>query len=86
MVLAAGLYFREQSSPLYTVDTAGKAVEVGCGAAVRQQGTGSAAGEAARVYCNSRRIGAIIVWFVLINFAHCSTSVSFSRGRSLECV
>ena len=28
MVLASGLYFREQSSTLYTVITAGKAVKV----------------------------------------------------------
>ena len=35
MVLAAGLYFREQSSPLYMVDTAGKAVEVGYSAVGR---------------------------------------------------
>ena len=34
-VPAAGLYFREQSSPLYMVDTAGKAVEVGYSAAGR---------------------------------------------------
>ena len=35
MVLAAGSYFREQSSPLYTVDTTGKAVEVSYSAADR---------------------------------------------------
>ena len=35
MVPAAGLYFREQSSPLYTVDTADKAVEIGYSAAGR---------------------------------------------------
>ncbi len=63
MVLVAGSYFREQSSPLYTVNTAGKAVEVGCSAAGRvamvESGlaagrvaivkSGSAAGRAARV-------------------------------------
>ena len=32
---AAGSYSREQSSPLYTVDTAGKAVEVGYSAVGR---------------------------------------------------
>jgi len=32
---ATGLYSREQSSPLYTVNTAGKAVEVVYGAAGR---------------------------------------------------
>ena len=39
----AGLY-KGQSSPLYTVDTAGKAVEIGYGAVVRQQGISLAAG------------------------------------------
>ena len=34
-VLASGLYFREQRSTLYTVITAGVAVEVGSGAAGR---------------------------------------------------
>ena len=33
MVLASGLYFRERSSTLYTVITAGVAVEVSNGAA-----------------------------------------------------
>ena len=33
MVLASGLYFRERSSTLYTVITAGKAVKVNSGAA-----------------------------------------------------
>ena len=32
-MLTAGLYSREQSSPLYTVNTAGKAVKVGYSAA-----------------------------------------------------
>ena len=35
MVLASGLYFREQRSTLYTVITAGVAVEVGSGAVGR---------------------------------------------------
>ena len=50
-MLAAGLYFREQSSPLYTVDTAGKAVEVGY----------SAAGRAVTVKSGSATGGAAIV-------------------------
>ena len=51
MVLAAGSYSREQSSPLYTVNTAGKVVEVGCSAAGRavMVKLGSAAGRAVRV-------------------------------------
>jgi hypothetical protein len=60
-VLAARSYSREQSSPLYTVNTTSKAVEVGCSAAgraaivksgsaaARQQGIGSAISEAAEV-------------------------------------
>ena len=50
-MLAVGLYSREQSSPLYTVDTAGKAVEVGystVGKAVMVK-SGSAAGGVAIV-------------------------------------
>ena len=48
---AAGLYSREQSSPLYTVDTAGKAVEVGYSAAGKavMVELGSATGKAAIV-------------------------------------
>ena len=55
IVLAAGSYFREQSSPLYTVNTAGKAVEVGCSAAGRAAmvESGSAAGRAAMVKSGS---------------------------------
>ena len=34
-VVVTGSYFREQSSPLYTVDTAGKAIEVGYSTAGR---------------------------------------------------
>jgi len=51
MVPAAGSYSREQSSPLYTVDTAGKTVEVGYSAIGRAVivKSGSAAGRAARV-------------------------------------
>ena len=51
MVPVAGLYSREQSSPLYTVDTAGKAVEVSYSAAGRAATveSGSAAGGAAIV-------------------------------------
>ena len=53
MVLTSGLYFRERSSTLYTVITAGEAVKVSSYAAgraascrlaaARQQGVGSAA-------------------------------------------
>ena len=48
---AAGSYSREQSSPLYTVNTAGKAVEVGYSAAGRAATveSGSAAGGAVGV-------------------------------------
>ena len=48
---AAGSYSREQSSPLYTVNTTGKAVEVGYSAAGRAATveSGSAAGGAAIV-------------------------------------
>ena len=50
-VLASRLYFREQRSTLYTVITAGVAVEVGSGAAGRAAMVepGLAAGRAARV-------------------------------------
>ena len=49
MVLAAGLYFREQSSPLYILVTAGRVVEVGSSAAGRavMVESGLAAGRAA---------------------------------------
>ena len=50
-MLAVGLYSREQSSPLYIVNTIGKAVEVGCsviGRAVIVE-LGLAIGRAARV-------------------------------------
>jgi len=47
---ATGSYSREQSSPLYTVDTTGEAVEVVCGAAGRAAEVDySAAGRAAEV-------------------------------------
>jgi hypothetical protein len=51
MVLASGLYFRERSSTLYTVITAGEAVEVSSSAAGRAAMVelGLAAGRAARV-------------------------------------
>jgi len=57
MVLAAGPYSREQSSPLYTVNTIGKAVEVGYSATGRAAmvKSGSATGRAARVYLFSYR-------------------------------
>jgi hypothetical protein len=50
-VLTAGSYSREQSSPLYIVDTIGKVVEVGCSAAGRAAMVklGLAIGRAARV-------------------------------------
>ena len=44
----AGSYFREQSSTLYMVVTAGEAVEVGCNAVGRAARV-SAANKAARV-------------------------------------
>ena len=49
IVLALGLYFRERSSTLYTIITAGVAVEVGSGAAGRavMVKSRSAAGRAA---------------------------------------
>ena len=49
MILASGLYFRERSSTLYTVITAGKAVKVNSYAAGRAVivELGSAAGKAA---------------------------------------
>ena len=59
MVLASGLYFRERRSTLYTVITTSEVVKVSSHAAgraascrlaaARQQGVGSAAGEAAEV-------------------------------------
>ena len=51
MVLAVGLYSREQSSPLYTVNTAGKVVKVGYSAAGKAVTVklGSAAGRVAIV-------------------------------------
>ena len=51
IVLASGLYFREQRSTLYTVITAGVAVEVGNSTAGRAAMVklGLAAGRAARV-------------------------------------
>ena len=51
MVLASGLYFRERSSTLYTVITAGKAVKVSSYAVGRAVivKLGLAAGRAARV-------------------------------------
>ena len=50
-MLAVGSYSREQSSPLYTVNTTGKAVEVSCSAVgrVAMVELGLAAGRAARV-------------------------------------
>ena len=81
IVLASGLYFRERSSTLYTVITAGEAVKVSSHAAgraamvelgsaagraascrlaaARQQGVGSAAGEAAEV---EWQCGASVRW------------------------
>ena len=69
MVLASRLYFRERSSTLYTVITAGEAVKVSSYAAgrvascrlatARQRGVGSAAGEAAEV---KWQCGASIRW------------------------
>ena len=51
IVLALGLYFRERSSTLYTVITAGEAVEVNSSAVGRAAivKLGLAAGRAARV-------------------------------------
>jgi len=50
-VLTTGLYSREQSSPLYIVNTAGKVVEVGCSAIGRavMVESGSATGRVVRV-------------------------------------
>ena len=81
IVLALGLYFRERSSTLYTVITAGEAVKFSSHAAgkavivelglaagraascrlatARQQGVGSAAGEAAEV---EWQCGASVRW------------------------
>jgi len=54
---AMGSYSREQGSPLYTVVTVGRAVEVSCSAVGRAAmvESGSAAGRAARVCLFSYR-------------------------------
>jgi hypothetical protein len=56
-VPAVGSYSREQSSPLYIVNTISKVVEVGCSAIGRAVivKLGLAAGRAARVYSFSYR-------------------------------
>ena len=59
---AAGSYSREQSSPLYTVDTAGKAVEVGY----------SAVGRAATV-----KLGSAVGRAVIVNQPQQGSKVSF---------
>jgi hypothetical protein len=57
IILAARLYSREQSSPLYIVNTIGKAVEVGCSTIGRAAivKLGLAIGRAVRVYSFSYR-------------------------------
>ena len=62
---AARSHSKGQSSPLYIVVTASRAVEVSYSAIGKAAMVklGLTIGRAARVYYNSRHISAIIVWF-----------------------